>query len=76
MVVARIEQKKSQVVSNVNVKGRQNFGTLQGSASQIGTWEAPSDFGLLVAQNSSSNKSIAIIGTLDVDIKLIKWLIL
>jgi len=45
MVLARIEQKpewfcvwdESQVVSDVNVKGRQNFGTSQGSASQIGT---------------------------------------
>jgi hypothetical protein len=33
-----------------------------------GCWEAPSDFGSLVAHNSSSNKNIAIIGTLDVDI--------
>jgi len=31
-------------------------------------WEAPSNFGLLVAQISSSNMNIAIIGTLNVDI--------
>jgi hypothetical protein len=29
---------------------------------------SPSDFSSLVAQNSSSNKNIAIVGTLDVDI--------
>ena len=33
-----------------------------------GCWEAPSDFCSLVAQNLSSNKNIAIIGTLNVDI--------
>jgi hypothetical protein len=30
-----------------------------------GCWEAPSNFGLLVTQNLSSNKNIAIIGTLN-----------
>ena len=33
-----------------------------------GYYEAPTDFSPLVAQNSSSNKNIAIVGTLNVDI--------
>ncbi len=43
-----------------------------------GCYEAPTDFSLLVAQKSSSNKNIAIAGTLNININamVVKWLIL
>jgi hypothetical protein len=37
-----------------------------------GCYEAPTDFSLLVAQNLSNNKNIAIVGTLNVDINASK----
>ena len=41
---------------------------LKWHTASSGCYEAPTDFSLLVAQNLSSNKNIAIVGTLDVDI--------
>ena len=41
---------------------------LKGHTALSGCYEAPIDFSLLVAQNLSSNKNIAIVGMLNVDI--------
>jgi hypothetical protein len=49
-------------------KGHQRISKLKWHTASSGCWEAPTDLSLLVAQNLSSNKNIAIVGTLDVDI--------
>jgi len=58
-------------VQNRSTKSEQGFVSMSRGCPK----KRSIDFGSLVAQTSSSNKSIAIIGTLDVGIKLVKWLI-
>ena len=45
---------------------------LKWHTASSGSYEAPTDFSLLVAQNSSRNKNIAIVEMLDVDNKASK----